>query len=94
MLETPTCCIDGCDTPVPGLGDGLDLPDREGIVCNDCFEFKRRHRHYPDEDPETCIECRVDEGAIRHRCSESPADAVVLDPGNECPSCGEVIEDA
>lgn len=52
----PECCVDGCDHRVPGLKHGYDPSTREGVACNDCWEFLDSHGHWPDDD-ETCRLC-------------------------------------
>jgi len=80
------CVVDGCDTDVVGLDDGWEY-DR-GVCCSDCIDSRDRHGHWPDESPDGCVECRIDDGAIPHDCDESGADAVLLEPGQECDYCG------
>lgn len=91
-LEVPVCCIDGCETEVPGLLDGWDASSRDGVACNDCWDYYRRHRHWPDEDPRSghCVECRIDAGAVRHDCPEwgGETGSVLLEPGGKCSHCG------
>lgn len=85
----PVCDVDGCGAGVPGLNDGYEF-DR-GVVCNECTEYRNRHGHYPDEDRKHCVECSLDDGAVRHDCDETFADSVVVTPGEFCPCCNEVI---
>jgi hypothetical protein len=92
-LSMPVCCIDGCETEVPGLFDGWDAHNREGTACNDCRDYYNRHNHWPDEEPEHCVECLVDDGAVKHECDDAAFDAVVLEPGSECEYCGDEIAD-
>lgn len=84
------CDIEDCDTDVVALDDGWEF-DR-GVCCRDCIDYQDRHGHWPDEDVEICIECRIDDGAIPHDCEESGADAVLLKPGDECEYCGSEPE--
>lgn len=95
-LEMPVCCIDGCETEVPGLDDGWDASGRDGVACNDCWAFHDRHGHWPDEDPRSghCVECRIDAGAVRHDCPEWGGDigSVIMQPDDECSYCGDVPE--
>jgi len=86
-----TCTVDGCETEVIGLDDGWEF-DR-GTVCQDCIDYLNRHGHWPDEDAEICVQCRVDDGMVLHRCDEATVDAHLVEPGEECPSCSEVITD-
>jgi hypothetical protein len=95
-IETPVCCIEGCETEVPGLGDGCEASSRDGVACNDCWAFHDRHGHWPDEEPDTefCAECCIDEGAVRHDCPEfGDIGDVILDPGSECRHCGAVVSE-
>lgn len=88
-IQTPTCSVDGCETPVRGLDDGWEY-DR-GLVCSDCIDYQTRHGHWPDEEQEPCVECRIDAGAVDHECPEAPAfDGVLVPDGDECPHCGVV----
>ena len=80
------CDVDGCETHVVGLDDGWEM-DR-GTVCQDCIDYRDRHGHWPDEDVEICVECRIDDGMINHDCDEFSGDGVLLDPGGECSYCG------
>jgi len=80
-----TCDVDDCDTQVVGLDDGSELA--RGTVCDECIDYQDRHGHWPDEDVEICIECRIDEGAVRHECDELVAD-ILLSPGDTCGGCG------
>lgn len=93
-FQTPVCCVDGCDTEVPGVFDGWDAHNREGVACNDCRDYYDRHNHWPDEDPDRCVECLIDDGAVRHECDEAPFDAVILEPGSKCDHCSYEPETA
>ena len=87
----PTCAIDGCENEVPGFDDGMQTRQR-GVVCLDCVAYQRRHAHWPDESRESCVECSLDDGAVRHDCEETFADSVIVTPGESCPCCDEVVE--
>ena len=80
------CDVDDCETRVVGIEDGWEVS--RGTVCQDCLDYRDRHGHWPDEDPDICVECRLDEGAIRHECDEAAVDAVILNPGSDCDFCG------
>jgi hypothetical protein len=80
------CDVDGCNTNVVGLEDGWEF-DR-GTVCQECIDYHDRHGHWPDEDAEICVECRIDDGAINHDCGEFSGDGVLLQPGDTCEFCG------
>jgi hypothetical protein len=45
----PECCVEGCDHNVPGLKHGYEPSTREGVACNDCWEYLDDHGHWPDE---------------------------------------------
>lgn len=93
-VSTPVCCVEGCETEVPGLHDGIEVSRRDGVACMDCWEFLERHAHLPDEEPrgDACVECILDAGAFQHVCEESAADSVLVFPGDVCPACGETPE--
>lgn len=86
----PVCVIEGCDTNCPGLHDGRDAHDREGVACNRCWAYHDRHNHWPDEesDIDFCPECEVDAGAVKHDCPERGAVTIIVESGNDCPHCG------
>lgn len=88
----PHCEVGGCAATVAGLEDGRDVS--RGLVCTDCFDYKGRHNHWPDEDVKICIECRIDNGAIRHECDETYHDYVIVGEDDDaCRVCGEVVRD-
>ena len=53
----PECCVDGCDHQIAGLAHGYEAPAREGVACNDCWDFHNDHGHWPDDDPASCPTC-------------------------------------
>jgi len=85
------CDVETCEETVVGLDDGYEF-DR-GTVCHSCVEFHDRHGHWPDEDVEICVECRIDQGKIRHDCEEAWSDYIIMEPDTECDVCGEVVSD-
>jgi len=46
-----TCCVEGCNHSVPGLRYGYEPSTREGIACNDCWDYLDANGHWPDETP-------------------------------------------
>jgi len=81
------CDVEGCTTDVVGLDDGWEFS--RGVTCSDCIDFRHRHAHWPDESPETCAECLIDDGQVRHHCDEGIDQ--IRDPGVECDECGTII---
>lgn len=97
-IDTPVCCVDDCETEVPGLMDGWEPHNRDGVACNDCWDYYDRHHHWRDEaaEAEHCVECMLDAGHVRHDCPEWGGDSgsVILDPPATCEHCGaEFLED-
>lgn len=92
MSDAPTCDTDGCDTTVAGLDDGWETGDG-ALRCAADWAYWERHGHWPDEDVDICVECRVDDGAVRHDCPESAADSVIVAAGDDCPCCGAEVAD-
>jgi len=89
-VTMPTCGTDGCDTESPGLDDAWE---HDGTLrCADCWSYQERHGHWPDEDVKICVECRLDQGKVKHDCEESFADYVIVDEGGECPVCDIAVE--
>lgn len=86
-LGTP-CSVNGCDGRIVGLDDGWEF--NRGVCCQDCIDFQDRHGHWPDDHPEACPECAVDNGAVHHYCDESNVDSIILNPGSECEFCEEI----
>ena len=86
------CDVDDCANRIVGLDDGWEFS--RGTVCQECIDYYDRHGHWPDKEAEICAECLVDDGAVKHVCAETAADAVLLSPGDECPYCEEVVGDA
>ena len=80
------CDVESCDNRIVGLDDGWEYS--RGTVCQDCIDYQDRHGHWPDEDAEICVQCRIDDGAIEHDCDEFSGDAVLLQPGDSCDYCG------
>jgi len=80
------CDVDDCEARIVGLDDGWQMS--RGTVCQDCIDYHDRHGHWPDEDAEACVECRIDDGAINHDCDEFSGDGVILTPGDTCDYCG------
>lgn len=87
------CCVAGCDGQIVGLEDGREAHNRDGVACASCWEFFDRHAHWPDEDPTACVECMIDDGAVRHQCDEMAdgINAVILEPEADCEYCGETV---
>lgn len=83
----PECCIEGCESQVRGLQDGWEMS--RGLCCQDCIDYNEEHGHWPDEDPEVCVECLLDDGHVRHECPANPGGSVIMEPGSECGHCGE-----
>ncbi|WP_058997809.1 hypothetical protein [Haloarcula sp. CBA1127] len=90
-ITAPTCGTENCDTVCPGLDDGWEQHDGT-LRCADCWSYQERHGHWPDEDVKICVECRLDQGKVKHDCEESFADYVIVDEGGECPICDNAIE--
>lgn len=91
-LEHPTCDTADCETEIIGLDDGWE--DTDGSLrCTDDWSHWENHGHWPDDDPDHCVECRIDDGAIRHDCLAFDGD-VICEPGDECHHCGEEVGDA
>jgi hypothetical protein len=84
------CGTDGCKSVCQGLDDGFEANGT--LRCSECWSYEERHGHWPDEDVKICVECRLDQGKVKHDCEESFADYVIVDEGGECPVCDTVVE--